>query len=553
MSTPTKVYDLYATVLNYKEDVTILNRPWVTLSWIPDDHARRLKAYEIFASYYLNYSRDYRQDAESGTTDNDIVAEMGDPSWFCDKIRDKVLGDEVKPIVPMPRSVRNLRTMERLLEQGEGEQGLSQRIEETKALSEKLKMQEAYIQEWFDDYNIALKVYENESTCSYLGDMVYIVKWDSDNKVPIIDTYDPGFVFPFYDINEKSLQQDTDNIVKDRVYVGWELETDSDTDFEVWRDIYELRFVGEDMQCWRKYGKYRFSGSADTELEYFDDLDMIEHSGQDWHNTGLDFIPIVMIPNIKLTGYDFGASNLLWHINTFDAIQNTDTDMRNNGEKLGGAIVAVSGKDVKQKRDSTNTLNADVELEPNSVFVLGENGRMDLVDTSSMQDALMKTSNEWLRKLIKNSNITEVGAGIIDVNDISGTALSILLRPLIDKIKPMRTSRQRYYSEVFWRVLRMWQIYGNQEERSLFSDKLYDVVLSFGAIIPKNENEDAEKYTALLPIFGRETVLEMAQRDGYDIDVETVMERVAKEEQKALQSQLSAFGGRIIDENQNAD
>jgi len=105
MSRPlNKVYDQYASVLNYKNDITVLNRPAVSVSWIPENNLRRIKAYEVYHAYYDNYSRDYRLPPDSGgTSHNDNIVEVGDPAWFCDKLKSKLLGDDIKLTIPIPR------------------------------------------------------------------------------------------------------------------------------------------------------------------------------------------------------------------------------------------------------------------------------------------------------------------------------------------------------------------------------------------------------------------------------------------------------------------
>ncbi|MFH1742212.1 MAG: phage portal protein [bacterium] len=539
MSTPTKVYDLYASILNFKESITTLNAPFVTLGWVPLSHQRRLQAYEILSAYYCNYSRDYRQSPESGDTSyNDLIAEMGDSAWLCDKLRTKLLGDTVSISIPGPKSLKVLRRLRKNPAGREAELAELEKIE-----AARLAMED-HIQDWWDENDIYLTVNKNETKCSYLGDCVYAVGWNAEEARPTLETYDPGFVFPEWDLDAAaSMDESASDKVSRRVIIAWEdAHEATDQSYNIWRDIYELRTVAGKKKCFRHYGWYEWQASSDRKVYDMNDDDIIEGTSTGWHEIGLDFIPIVWVPNIECEGEDYGKSNINDFISLFDSIITNYTDLKFNSEKLGGAIIALSGKNIKFAVDSSTREPIGVEVKPNTIYNLGENGKMDLLNTAELQTALLSTIEKLEKKLIRNSCITEVGAGLADTQqELAGIALKMLLLPLIERIGPVRQQRQSRYAQVFWMVMRYWQIFGTPEERKIFAGPLYNVQMNFGSLLPGDRKAQIEEYAQMANLFGLETTLEIARDDGYDLDIDAIMEAKENERQQRIEETQAQF------------
>jgi len=560
-ATETKLYDIWAPILNFKKEITALNRPFEEFNWVPDEHIRRLKAYEILASFYMNYSRDYRMAPETGSTSqNDNLFEMGDPAWLCNRIKAKLLGDKLTIQVPGPKSLRQIKslTMELKTTPDAQKQAL---LEELLAVKSKVLEREAWFQDWFDENDIMLAIDKAEQKCSYLGDCVYLPEWNEKEGIPDLKSYDPGFVFPYYELNEPSLETDTEDnpvegTVKERWVIAWqEANGDSDDSYLLWRDIYELRkYPNGDLKCWRQYGYYQYSSASGGEKDVlsYGSSELVEGSGSNWTDLGLEFIPLEWIPNVEIEGEYYGLSNLHFLIDLFDAIINTYTDMKSNAELLGGASVFGSGKNLTLRKDSTTGEPVDIQIMPNTFYNLGEGGDAVILDTSKMQEALKQTGDVLEKKMLRNSNITEVGAGLTQEDEISGIALKILSQPLMDMILPMRRMRKRRYSKLFYKVQRLVQIYGIPEDKKLFGanpDDLYDAVPGFGNIIPTDNVAKLEEYRGLVELFGRETALEMIKEEGiYDFDIETVLVRVSEEQKAKTAAELDAFGIRTAAE-----
>ncbi len=552
-TTETKVYDLFAPILNYKKTITGLKRPAVSTAWCPDSDLRRLKAYDILYAYYMTYSRDFRMAPESGATgNNDDIKEFGTPGWLCDKIKNKLLGGEVGINIPTPKRLKNIDSdLEKLLAIQNPDQAAVAELNTKKAEKLKLGERETYLQDWFTENMIYLKIDENETVASYLGACAYLIYWDVFNNCPAVETYDPGFIYPELNlINGTSLELTAEgqskSVVSDRIFIAWQEEIESQENFRVYREVYELR-VGADntKRCFRKAAYYLYPAGSEIRLNdtEWEDLEIIEDISKGWVDLEIDFIPIPIIPNIQVQGETFGRSNIHTLLPLFDSIQNSHTDLAANSEHLGGASVFLSGNDAKPKKDTTTGQPVPIAMKPNSVYMLGESGSADLMDTSNMQTALLATLKRYDEDLIQLSDITKIIAGMIEANQIpSGVALTIMLQPLLDKIRPMRQQRQVHYSLMFYYVQRLYQLYGTPEEKALFADPLYDVYLQYGALVPSDDKAKLEYYKMLSEILDLQTVLEKMKEDGFTFDIATVMKRKGEERKAQAEANSALFG-----------
>jgi hypothetical protein len=555
-----KVYDIYASLLNFKKAIGALNRPGIDFTWIPQEHERRLKAYELLEAFYYNYSRDYRFSPESGdTSHNDDIFEAGDASWLCRKIKAKLFGDGMTIAMEMPDELKGLKETDQAAE------GAQKNAAPLLALQTSLSAREDYIKRWWKDNNIFLSIDENETLCSYLGDCAYLIEWVKEIKngaevgLPGLRTYDPGFVFPFYNCNDKSLE-DNSTPVKDRVIIAWQETSKAIADnvgqdqfFIIFRDIYELRVdAAGAKKCFRKSGYYKYDASTEIDLLNLVDDNLLNEKDKAWVDLGIDFMPVVCIPNITVQGHDFGLSNMHFLIGILDAIINADTDIKKNSEKLGGASVFVSGKDISLARDPVTKQPKAISIQPNTIYPLGEGGDATLLDTANMQKAILDTKSVLEKKLLRNSNITEIGAGAIDVQQLSTLSIKILMQPLLDMINPMRDQRNRYYSTIFFYVQRLFQIFGTMEEKAIFADPLYDFFLKWGKILPDDDKAKLEEYGILEKLTDTETMLEKMKEDGYNVDIKKVMERKKAAADQQAQSQMDIFGlGRSMNNQPN--
>jgi hypothetical protein len=565
-----KIYDIYAPILNFKRSIGDLKRPGIDFTWIPQDHERRLKAYELLEAFYYNYSRDYRFSPDSGDdSQNDTILESGDASWLCRKIKAKLFGDGMILAMEMPDEIKGIKSLESLIANSTDQTAKTKAQTDLQALTgtrDRLTEREKYMLRWWKNNNIFLAIDENETLCSYLGDCAYLVEWvkeivnGAEIGRPGLRTYDPGFIFPFFGCNDKSLE-DNATRVQDRVIIAWQEISKEIADnvgqtqyFVIFRDIYELRIGANGVKkCFRKHGYYKYDASAEIDLNNLVDDNLLNQDNKVWVDLGIDFMPVVLVPNIAVQGHDFGLSNLHFLIGLIDAIINSDTDLKKNSEKLGGASVFVSGKDIALARDSVTKKPVAISIQPNTIYPLGEGGSATLLDTSAMQKAILDTKSVLEKKLIRNSNITEIGAGTIDISlaSLSTLSIKILLQPLLDMINPMRNQRNCVYSTMFFYVQRLFQTFGTVEERGIFADPLYDFYLKWGKILPDDDLAQLQEYALLETLTDTETMLEKMKEDGFNIDIKKVMERKKQKADQAAQSQMDIFGlGRQLNNQQ---
>lgn len=540
-----KVYDMYASLLNYKKAITKFERLVVSKSWLPADSIRRIKAYELLSSYYWNYSRDFRQPPETGDISfNDELSEMGDPSWICEKFKNKILGDKVTINIPVPSEFSDDLTLKKLKESKaideEDKHVIDEMIERLQNVKDIIASREAKLKGWFTDEMIYGVIEKNESKCSYLGDCVYHPYWDKINNVPKIKTYDAGYCFPDINISDESpgvSLEDSKFIVNERFFLAWEL-----TNGNVYREVYELRLGENDTsRCFKHAAEYNYVAESEKELKDFTNEDLADKTKTVWTDLEIPFIPFVWVPNLSVEGYEpFGRSNLHFLLDIFDNIINTDSDLNTNSEYLGGAILAVSGENIKAVKNSDGSLKP-IKVQPRSVYFLGKSGSIDVVDTSKMQTALLETIKERKGKLTQNTNIPDIMTGKISRQQMSGFALTVLMQPFIDTIAPMRQARQQPYSMLFYMVQYYYQLFGDDFEKIIFKGDIYDAQIQFGNIIPADRESQLKRYGMMGNIFSNRKILETAKDEGWNIDVDQELERLltqTKEESELLQKSL---------------
>jgi len=550
----TKVYDLYASLLNYKKKIYDVDRIGVSISWVPKEHQRRLLAYELLKAYFSNYSRDFRHPPETGDDSlNDNLSEVGDPAWYANKMRDKLLGGKVSITAPLPTELGVESVLVSLIGTDDIEPALKKATEEQLKELQKMKpilaAREAKLQGWFKDGSVYNTLSENELKCSWSGDMVYYTMWDDIKKKPVLHTYDPGYIFPYFFNESPTVSfQDNNSEVVERWFLAWNT-TFYDTP-AVYRETYELRrgFDPEDTRpegqkeyktrCFRHIAYYAFNEDAGIALDEFTDEQIVPAKNEDgsdglvedWTDMEIDFIPFKWIPNIALEGEAFGLSNLQPLIDIFDNMINNYSDTNKNSEYLGGAIMAASGEDVKPATNLDGSLKA-IEIQPCSVYFLGKGGQISVVDTSTMQTALIATREVLHKSFLNNADIPDVltAKGGDTTANLSGYALRIMIQPFLDKITPMRSNRSESYGELFIMIQKLWALKGNDYERLIFAGEIYKPEVNFGDLSPSDELETVKKLNLLDSILSNKTILELAKKEGYDIDV--VEELIAKEEQ----------------------
>jgi len=551
-----KTYDMYAPILNYKKAITVLKRPSVNYSWVPGDHLRRLKAYEILWSYWNNISRDFRMAPESGDDSQaDDLLEMGDAEWLVGKLKAKLFGDDVKIAVHTDNMEEEIDVLLKLVTNKDiqDEEIKTSAKERAAEVQQKLALvpgRQVFLRNWWHDQAIFNIIDKTETKGGFLGDMVYYTYWDEAEKTVKIKSYDPGFCYPYIFGDEPDLSwDDTETEVSERMIVAWE-ESVTDTSFIIYREVYELRIgKGGVLRLWKQKARFEYGGE-EKDLTSFGEDELMEGEALDWVDIGIDFMPFVWIPCIGVAGEEpFGISYLHFSICMLDSLINSYSDLTVNSEYLGGVTVLASGKNIKPRRDSTTLEPIAVEIQPRSMYYLGEDGNVTILDTSRMQTAIKETIEKQEEKFLRNNNIPDIVAGKMQSGQIpSGVALALMMQPLSDKISPIRQQRSESYSYLFYNVQRLFQLYGEPYVKGIFSGELSEVQLQYGPLIPSDDEASIKRYVMMQDLVDDKTILEIAKREGLNIDVDVVQKRLEEQREKKLKEQQDLFSMRRDDD-----
>jgi hypothetical protein len=424
---------------------------------------------------------------------------------------------------------------------------IEERIAALEDLQDVLSLRESHLQDWYDDQSIYNLIDQNETKCGMLGDSIYHIYWDEEEKCPRLKTFDPGMCFPSKypeDDLDGSWGDKEDKSVLERFVVAWEEEYGSDEYFRLYREVYELRIVGGDKKCFRHKAYYKYAGDSHTTFANIgDDLLFEDYADAEWEDIDLDYIPFVWIPNHPVEGEEpYGKSNIHSFIQLLDNMMNSYTDLNINSEYLGGVILGLSGEEVRPKTGTDGTPLA-ICVQPRSAYYLGKDGRISVVDVSGMQKALLETIDAQEKKFLRNANIPDIIVGR-EQSAPSGVALKILMQPLLDKINPMRKSRVEFYAILFYYIQRMYQDFGSPYEKKLFEGTLYDVRLQFGGLIPEDQVATDQHLLQMKSLVSQQTLLEEMKAKGYNINVDTELARLQDEKAKQEAASRAMFSNQ---------
>jgi hypothetical protein len=508
------VLDLYAP-LSHKEPLKNGTRATLAPSWVPEDHWRRLTAYKILASYGLNCAREFLPSTVSEKSRNDR-REYGDADLLVDRIRAGVLGDEPELVVdgadvdppdepdipPAPEAV-----------EGEGpEAEVRRRIfdsqmarwreqadtaveewEQTWTKLPALQDRQQWLQDWADAEGYWAKLHEGEGDTVELGDGVYTLAWSAKAKRPVMRVYDPGFYFPALTDDE------TDEDFPSKVHLAWEFEKDAKQ--YIRRLTWELVDVEARTLPWnseastttclfsdgtwplKEIGPNGLYDLGDSAAEWAQTEDGVEARGLD---LGIDFLPVVHVPNTPASRTHFGASALLVIAQLLDDIHRSDTNVQKAADLAAGPMVAMFG--------AGGTEDTEIAIQPGTGFKFPKDGRMDVLDLSAGLQQIM-ASNDSLRDLLSvNGRVPKAVLGRIDASEApSGVALALSFSPFSQLVGAFRMTREAKHSLLLKFVQRLAQA-GNV----LPSGENPRARLAFGSYLPTDRAAVVEETTKLL-------------------------------------------------------
>lgn len=531
-------------------------------SWVSSMHVRRLNAYRVLSGYMANIARAY---LPSQTTQNDRAEhrEYGDPSVIVDALVTAVLGDGIEfvvegaddepeepdapeePTAPDPAAGPEAQAQ---FEKDRADFDKKQakyldekaKFDERMPLFERAQKQQEYDDQWVEDEKLIQAIEETEQDAVALGDGVYLLAWSNEKKRVRVRLYDPGFYFPVLD--------DSDDF-PNRVHLAWQYEDTTDKKMYVRRITFERRkldaprsYPWNQSSDWATYmtdARWRFDDLGDRSVDDFSPNRAIYSRNADDEELrdfflGIDFLPILHVPNTASRKQHFGQSALVRVAQIFDDLADNDTDLNALGALVAAPPIAVGGH--AGPSDGTITTYG-----PGRVFFVGD-GRMDILDTSKAPDALIKIQNALLDRLSVNVPIPEVVLGRVSPSDVpSGFSMLVGFGPFKTFVGKMRLVRAEKYPLMFKMMHRLAQVGGVLPEGPDIP-----VQVRFGAFLPTDLNGITTMVKELLTghALSRKTALRWLSDAGapLDDDLAAELERIEREDFEGARTIADATG-----------
>jgi len=512
MSAVTKIIDQYS-FLDNRTGIPSDAMPFgVSISWVPEEHRRRLRAYTVLFGYLMNRAKLFRS---SSAHDPDDLFEDGDVEFICSALRDAAVGGGVDIHVDG------------------GEKAAGQ---------EKAADQQKRLKEWASQVNFDLKMMRNELKASALGDCVYWLKMDFDTGIPHLSTIDPGFVFLFFD------ERDENGRPQPRAVIAYE---ERETLSESRKRIYKREYILKGEICMVTAGWYSYE--ADNSL---DDLKLIEYEkdsqGQDIASRDLDlpFIPLVWVPNMLLDDDHFGISDIAFVLDLIDKIINAGSDLDRSAQTTGYNMLYNENPDAfmmtaaPELETSGSRISGRryMKAEPGMIF----NGKIGVVDSSTSLDALLKYTEFLEEKLLKHTRLGKLLGAKVQAKEIaSGVVAKMFLTPLTWKIAVKQLSRRWKYGLLFEMAAEMFRRHGKDEDKRLFKNE-YTVSITVHDGLPENEEADLAEALKMIPYVSMETGIELLKpflfkRGLTEEQLQEEVERIRAEKTAAV----DGYFGRI--------
>ena len=565
----------------------ISGRSWVAPSWT-GIHSRRLAAYKVLSAYLSNVAREFLTGEAAKAKDRHV--EFGDPATLRNAIVGTLLGDEQTIVVDgadedLP-SAPDEAPATPGVDEPNTQAETATAIEQERGRIMAARDRQEWLRDWADTEHLVRKVFETEGKAVGLGDGVYVMRWSSRKKRPIVRIYDPGFYFPVLSMHDEEEYPTT-------VHLAWEYDEDHNGTTQRWvrRITYRLAPIGEATQnrgmlatitsalgthvvdatprnvTVNQAGKFtrQYAWNAepsemtvyltdakwrleDVGKRYVSDLDPakaeyeLNEDGVELKELDieLDFIPVVHLPNTVAEEEHYGKSALLDVAQILDEIAGADTDLSAAAATTGSPMIGLTGGQV-----------GSVAYGPGKVWNLAAGGRVDVVDTSKALDALLKYVESLLHRLSTNARVPASVLGRIDPSEIaSGVLLALSFGPLKQLITEMRLVRDEKYPLILKFAQRLAMAGGELDGEVLHAE------LRFGSFMPHDRAEAVQLVRSLLgngqepAAISRMTALRLLVDAGFDLgDAMDELERIEAEDFVGAEALLRATGdeGAVFD------
>lgn len=547
-------------------------------SWVPPADQRRLKAYEVLKSYRKNCARTLHDHSDRDAKE---LREYGDAALFVRRVKAMVLGDDQTIVV---RDADRYR--QRLKDTA---------TEEERTANDELKPafeRQEELREWADDENLELAMFEAENDSVELGDGAYLLYWSNGSNRVRVDVYDPGFYFPVLEDNPRQYPR--------KVHFAWEVAPAVDGEpTRVRRITYELAAIGPQTRVeidpkadnrprrvfdfpddhgpapLREGDVEREDGRIERRLPYQDadedpatvtcylsdatwDLDDATRAGTlddllrsdatfgynedgellDRFDLGIDFLPVVHVPNTPAGREHFGQASLADILQVLDDLHGADTDTNSSSALAGNPPIGLSG--VKTPTDKVTGEPLPLDNEPGAVWGLGEDGHLETLDTSNQLRALREHTAGLRSLAAQNIQLSDSALGRVKPSEVpSGFAFELGFVPTAGMVRDARLIRKVKY-RLFVKFVQRLAIVGGSMKAPVFAADM-----RFGAYIPTDVDAGIKRIKELhdAGLISTLTALQMLMELGIPIDdVDEEWERIKQEDFDGANALADATG-----------
>ena len=571
----------------------VTNPRWIQQNWLPEDEQRRLTAYKVLSAYTTNNARAVLSDVME---DKRIEQrEYGDPALIVSRIVSGILGDAVTVVLPeLQAALADPPSLsDRPVDPGEDADEIETMLydaslevwtaEKTEAIETwkrnraeltRLRASADWLDWWMDVEQVVAKITEGEAQYAVpLGDSLYGLAYSTDKARPVLTLYPPDAYMPELD--------DSSNF-PEKVHLVWQEVPEDDAPPEttrIRRITYEL--VTEEqlpnLDGWSSALPYAdeppMKQCVITDVT-FNLADFPERRWKDggtghvlnWANSqgvvnlnendeeldlyplGIDFIPLIHVPNTPSTVEHYGTSSLSRVARLLDDIVATDTDIQRASALAGSPVLGLRGANVNP--------NEPLDIFPGKIVALGQDGDMKHIDMSPSVDVLDRTKDSLLERLAVNVQIPETMWGRVDTTAQfpSGVAMRLSFQSFISLIDTLRLARAPKFSMMLKMVQRLHIANGSGTDEDdssdvSGSDQVVRAELMFGEFIPADVAETVTLVSTLLGSNGisRNTASTMLQEVGLPIeDVKDEVAAVNREDTAGAKDAADATGSEQV-------
>lgn len=571
------VYDPW-TPVDYKQGLSRRHgKPgMVAPDWV-GEHKRRLWAYGVYRAYLQNAARRHLYDDGSKEFGQrrDAYREYGDPATLRDTIRSALIGEAQEIVVEGAQHYDAEYQEPEVPEGGELEPDAQALVDRQRRARAAFAMQE-FLRAWAKTERLTRKTIETENNAVGLGDGVYSLGNSLTKGRTRLQCWDPAFYFPV--LTSKTRGDDFPM----RVHIAWEElpESESDKRLRIHRITWELAPIAPPMDedgtvlplpegdrydldvnsptFGRILREYPWNDGKPSHLTCYlteavwiveretkkpsiDDLrydravfEVDEAGPIDRRDLRQDFIPVVHVPNTIAELDHYGTSGIALVMQLLDDIANTDTDLQGASALAGSPIIAAFGVDTEG--DTAPRWHPGMLLEGPA------EGRLDITDTSSALDALLKLDEWLLKRLQVNAHTPGELLGRIERGEVnSGIELRLRFGPLERMVREGRLVRDEKYTlllKFVWRMSLAGQFDGTPPA-------YVEPTMMWGSFLPSDLAAVVEVVSKAMTakIVSRETAVRMLVEAG--MPIEDATEEVAKIEARDFEgaAQLATATG----------